>query len=140
MKDVKYLLLLITLVLVSACGGSDDSDNEPNVSKDFIDVTPNVELLGDGQTVDVTISSNCNWIITKDIDWLSVTPSSGNGTQSISLSAGKNSSGDSRTAVLTIKGGTAPTRTITVTQGKASDSQDPTTTGEPTADDNLPPS
>lgn len=149
MKKYRYIVLLLSLAVVWACGGGDDSGDEPNISKDFVNVTPNVELLGDGQTVEINIQANCDWTITKDADWLSVIPSSGNGSQRVSITAGKNTTGSQRLAVLTVKGESVPARMVTVTQTKSlnseessdpSDPENPNTTKEPNAGDNLPPS
>ena len=142
--------MVLALAAIGACGGGD----EPDVRRDFIRVTPNVDLLGDGQTVEISIQASCDWAITKDAEWISVTPSSGSRNLSVNISAGKNTSGSQRIAVLTVNGGTAPTQRITVTQAKSSDSDpsgptDPTnptdpdnpdTQKEPEAGDNLPPS
>jgi len=159
MKYLKYMTIILALAAIWACGGGDDSGDEPVISKDRLDVPPNLgELLGDGQTVELPIQANCAWTITKDAEWLSVTPSTGSGSQRVSVSAGKNNTGKQRMAVLTVKGGgSALTRMVTVTQAKGSDAEptnptdptDPTeptnpenpdTEKEPTADDNLPPS
>ena len=154
MKWLRYMTMVLALAAIGACGGGDDPEDEPDVRIDLLDVTPSVELLGDGSTADITIKANCDWTITKDDAWLSVTPSSGKGTESVRITAGKNTSGDQRIAVLTVKGGTAPTKRITVTQTKSSDSDpsgpteptnptdpdNPDTQKEPEAGDNLPPS
>ena len=120
----KILLLSMLLVVFSACGGGDDGGSSPEISKDYLNVAPNIELLGDGQTVELTIDANCNWTITKDADWLSVSPMSGTNKLNVSITAGKNNTGSSRTAVLSVKGG-SKTRNVTVTQGKSSDSDTP---------------
>ena len=119
----KYLNLVIGCVILIACGGGDGGgggDDGPQVSKDYLSVTPNVQLLGDGESKDITISSNCNWTITKDADWITVNPTSGNGNQTITISAGKNTTNADRFAVLSVKGGSLPERKVTVTQLMAS--------------------
>ena len=107
---------------MSACGGSEDigSDN-PAISRDFISVSPSMQLLGDGQVSDLTIESNCEWSISKSEEWLTVTPMSGKNKQIVTVSAGKNSTGAERTAILTITGGTAPSRSVLITQAKANE-------------------
>ena len=114
-------MLLVTIV---ACGGGDDDGGAPEISKDFLKVTPNLELLGNGQSAELTIEANCSWIITKDADWLSVNPMSGINKQSITITAGKNNTGKARTAVLNIKGGSLPARNVTITQAKSTDSEE----------------
>jgi hypothetical protein len=157
MKYLKYMTIILALAAIWACGGGDDSGDEPSISKDNIDVQTSVNLLGDGHTLEISVKANCSWTITWDADWLSVNPQSGHGTQQISITAGMNTTGSQRVAVLRVQGGSAPMRTVTVTQAKGSDAEptnptdptDPTeptnpenpdTEKEPTADDNLPPS
>lgn len=146
--------MALALAAIWACGGGDEPGDEPVISKDNIDVQTSVNLLGDGHTLEIAITANCSWTIEWDADWLSVNPTSGHGTQQISITAGKNTTGDQRVDVLRVQGGSSPTRMVTVTQAKASDTEptqptnptDPTkpenpdTEKEPTAGDNLPPS
>lgn len=114
-KGIFYLLLLMTCV---ACGGGGGGEDAPEITKDYLSVTPSLELLAEGQTADITINSNCNWTISKDADWLTVTPMSGSNTQTVTIAAIKNSSGADRMAILTVQGGSLPARRVTVTQKK----------------------
>ena len=139
----KYSILLLVSLLAIACGGGDDDTDDITIKKDQIRIAPSQELLGDGEAKEMPISAKCDWRIIKDAnaDWLTVTPMSGTkDTRSIVVSAGKNSTGVNRTAILTISGGDAQTQRVVVTQLKSSDSQDPSSSGEPSAGDNLPPS
>lgn len=119
-KSIFYSLLIMVCV---ACGGGDDAGggNSPQPSKDYLSVTPNLELLGDGQTTDIIIDANCSWTITKDADWLTVSPMSGSNKQTVTIAAMKNSTGADRMAILTVQGGTLPARRVTVTQRAATD-------------------
>ena len=115
----KYIGIYILMLLITACGGGGEPGTEgPVVSLDYISVSSDLSLLGDGQTTELTISSNCSWSISSSASWLTVSPSSGNQTQIVKVSAGKNSSGEERVATLTVSGGKAPSRTVTVTQPK----------------------
>lgn len=62
----------------------------------------------------IQVSSNTIWTVTTDAEWLNVSPLSGNGDGSITVSAQNNQSA-ARTAVLTVQAGTV-TRTVTITQ------------------------
>jgi hypothetical protein len=118
----KYCSLILICIFLSSCGGKGQED-ETYISNDYLNVTPNVELLGDGQTVDLKILSNCSWTIEKDAQWLTVSPMSGNGNLDVSVSAGKNTSDEIRSSVLIIKGGEAIERKVTVTQLKGTPSE-----------------
>lgn len=104
------------MCLLAACGGGDEPGDEPVVSKDLINVAPNLRLLGDGQVAELTVTANCSWTITYAADWLSVNPTSGNNNGTVQVSAGKNSTGKERTATLTVRGGTAKEKYVMVTQ------------------------
>ena len=113
------ILLVLFVVLVAACGGGgDEPGSSPQINKEYLSVTPNLELLADGQTTEIGIQANCSWTITKDAEWLIVSPMSGSGNQTVTLSAQKNTLYENRTAVLYVKSSSL-TRTITVTQIKA---------------------
>lgn len=136
----KYSIFVLWALLVVACGGGDDDSGDVVIKKDQISIAQNLELLGDGEAKEMPIRATCDWRITKDADWLTVTPMSGDkDTRSIMVSASKNSTGVVRTAILTITGGDAQTQRVVVTQLKSSDSQDPPSSGEPSAGDNQPP-
>lgn len=137
----KYSIFVLVALLAVACGGGDD-DGDVNVRKDEIRIQPSFDLLGDGEAKEMPIKATCDWRITKyaSAEWLTVTPMTGDkDTKSILVSAGKNSTGVIRTTILTISGGEALTQRVMVTQAKSSDSQDPSSSGEPSANDNLPP-
>ena len=104
------------MCLVMACGGGGESGAGPQVSKDRVDVAPNLQLLGDGQVTELTVTANCSWTITKSADWLTVNPMSGNNTETVKVSAGKNPTSEPRYATLTVKGGKAPEKYVMVTQ------------------------
>lgn len=114
-KSILYLLMLMGIV---ACASDNAGDETPIISKDFLSVVPSMELLAEGQTTDLVINANCNWSITKNADWLTVSPMSGSSTQTITVSAMKNSSEADRMVVLTIQGGELKSRKVTVTQKK----------------------
>lgn len=133
----KFNIFVIWALLVVACGGGDDV----TAKKDLISVSPNFELLGDGEAKELDITATCDWRITKEAnaDWLTVNPMSGDKYTKPIVSASKNLTGVARSTILTISGGDAITQRVEVTQTKSSDNQDPTSSGEPSADDNLPP-
>ncbi len=64
----------------------------------------------------MAIVTKTDWTITKSADWLTVNSISGNNTETVRVSAGKNPTSEPRSAILTVKGGTAPAQIVTVTQ------------------------
>lgn len=119
MKKTIWLYLLMLLAI--ACEGGDELGDVTTVSKEYIIVTPNLTLLGDGQEAELRVSSNCNWTISHSADWLTVTPASGSNDVTVKVSAGKNTAGRERTVTLNIRGGSAPARTVVVSQGRGSE-------------------
>lgn len=135
----KYLFLTL-LILLTACDKGDDAGQDnPVISGDFIRVSPNLQLLAEGQVEELAIEANCNWTITKTQDWITVSPMSGSNSQRVKVSAGKNSTGAERTDILTIHGGNAPERHVMVTQAKGQEEKPVDSHVEPGHDDNQPP-
>ena len=80
-----------------------------------------MQLLGDGQVTNLQISASCPWTISVSANWLSVTPTSGTGSQTVTVSVGKNPTGAERSTTLNIRGGGAPARSVVVTQLRGSE-------------------
>lgn len=124
----KILLFLMLVIVANACTDDNTEQDKPVISKDYIQVTSSLQLQADGEEQKLAILANCSWNISASESWLTVTPMTGNGTQNVTVVAGKNTTGSTRTAVLTIRGGTAPMRQVTVTQPKSTDGGEETTT------------
>lgn len=119
-------------MMVLVCGCSDGEDLEGiTVSKDFISVTQSMELPGDGGTANFEVKATCPWSISNSASWLTISQTSGEESQSVTVSASLNSTGSPRTATVTVRASTL-SRTITITQSTASAQL-------PGRDDNLPP-
>lgn len=116
----KNILLSLLLAVIVACGGGGEGGGTPEINKNYLSVTPNMTLLADGESQNLQIDANCSWVITSDSEWLSVSPMAGTNKQTVTVTAGRNSSGSIRTAILTVSGGSL-TRRVTVTQAKAED-------------------
>lgn len=118
-KSILYFLILMVFV---ACGGGDDTGETPQVNKDYLRVLQtSLEFSADGQTTEIAIKANCSWTITKDADWLTISPMSGANDQAVSISVTKNTTNEDRIAILTVQGGSLPARRVTITQKKATD-------------------
>ena len=118
----KVIWIFLAAILFTACEESNNLEiYDVFVSKDYISVASNLSLLGDGQEAELEITANCNWSISSIASWLSVTPSSGSNSETVVISAEKNTTGQQRSATLTIRAGSAPTKSVVITQGKGTE-------------------
>lgn len=101
----RLFVLACTMLLVASCG-----------KKVNITLTSNdVVFAPEGSTAEVSLYSNGDWSVDSSLDWVTVTPTSGNGDDILKLTASANDSGESRLG--TIKVSTKDSNaTLTVTQ------------------------
>ena len=107
MKKLKYMLLaLVVLTMTVGC------KKEVNVAlnKSSIEISP------EGEAVAVSLTSNGDWEVTSAPEWISISPSSGNGDATLQIVADANGTPESRSGVVTVttKDNSA---SLTVTQG-----------------------
>lgn len=114
------IFIIIVSVLLYACGGSGSGGDEPIVDTDFLSIPPNATILPEGGVLEQKLTATKAWSIKVSDNWLSVSPLSGNGTTSLTLSAGKNDTGNSRMAVVTVTMGDKSAN-CTVTQSGNND-------------------
>ena len=123
-KNILYSLIL--MVFVACGGGGDDTGDTPGMSRD--NVRANVSALnlsGDGEERDINVEATCSWQIAIDVQWLETDIKIGRDSQKVTIRASKNTTGKERKGTITIAGGNPLiTFTITVTQGKSSDSEE----------------
>lgn len=107
MNKTRKLIIagLTSLLLSCGGGGSNTPDTDVVVSSERIEVS-DVTMLPDAGEKQVTVNANCSWVISVpgSDTWLSVNPTSGTNTQTITLSCSANTSTNSRTSVVTISG------------------------------------
>lgn len=130
----KYVLYALTLIGIVACSGDKIDGELPVISKDYINVTGNLDFQGNGGELVMIITANCDWTITKDADWVSVTPASGSQNQTVIVSVTTNNTNAERTATIIVKSGSFFQKKMSVTQAKVADSSQ-----VPSSGDNLPP-
>ncbi|HET6557060.1 MAG TPA: leucine-rich repeat protein [Prolixibacteraceae bacterium] len=70
----------------------------------------------EGSTTTVNVTSNIEWNVTSNQDWLEISPVFGNGNQTLTFTAKANQLFAARTAIVTISGQGVSPQTITVTQ------------------------
>lgn len=120
----KYILYAIALLGMVACGGDEIGGGDaPVVSKEYINVISKLDFKSEGGDTEVAVSASCDWTVSKDADWVSVSPTTGSKNQSITVTVSRNNSGYDRTATITLKGsGNNLEKKISVTQAKTADS------------------
>lgn len=106
MKQLKFFLLVTALVLsIVGC--------RKTIDVSFENATQ--ELDPQGGSIALALKSNGEWTISSSEDWIAIEPMSGNGDAMLTLTAQANTTGESRSAIITAttKDNTAST---TVTQ------------------------
>ncbi|MFZ5941517.1 MAG: pectinesterase family protein [Bacteroidota bacterium] len=97
--------------------GSDDWDPIVLDADDLSVSASSLQLAaGAGSTASFDISSNVKWFAASDAEWLSLSETSGEGDQSITVTATENTAYEPRTATLTVSGYWVDQQTITVSQ------------------------
>lgn len=131
MKELKLLLVLLSAILLNACGGDSSPSSEPSkptptptpaTSKIVIPATENIKPVfnTEGGTTTIKFTASEAWTAsaanTRADDWLSVSPTSGNsGELTITITTTANDTYDERSGSITIKCGSF-SQTIVVTQ------------------------
>lgn len=110
------MALVVTMgISVASCG--DDKEDPATIS-----ANPNsLNFTADGGTQVISISSNTNWQISGNGGWCSVSPTSGSGNQTVTVTTFANSSTNNQNCVLTIqtKDGKVSTAVVVNQAGKS---------------------
>ena len=106
-------LLAIALAALTSCKPDEETISPSEV---YLNVYyDDIVFPSDGGEDSFEIESNGDWVITNDADWLTIEPSEGKGSCSITLTASASDLYDDRNTVITVKAGDK-TETFTVTQ------------------------
>lgn len=82
-----------------------------------LSVTPSIiDVASDAGNVSFSISSNTNWTVSDDADWLTLETSGGNGNTTLSVTFSANSVPSLRIGTITISGTGVNSQVVTVTQ------------------------
>ena len=109
MKYIKFLLVSISALIAVSC------TPEPEI-KDTISLTSTQEQLDfTAQTVEITVTSSCDWTMTGEYDWITPSATAGISGDKVSFNIQKNRSGGTREGKFTFTAGQAKT-TYTITQ------------------------
>jgi len=83
----------------------------------MLSVSPASQSVGeDWGSFSVTVTANVPWSVSKNADWLSVSPSSGTGDGTVTVSYGENPTPNARSAVITLSGNGVASQTVTAAQ------------------------
>ncbi len=113
--------------------GPDKYDSDMNVTyrnfhlvsfedeiSDYLSVSPTSKSLSASSgNFSANISSNINWSVNESLSWVSVSPQTGSGNESLAINYDQNLTSNERTGDIVITGGTF-SRKITITQEGAS--------------------
>ena len=113
MKVKSFLLGLLAMTAVVACQ-EDQLQETPKLDLGSESVT----VPAEGQDVTFTVTSNVAWTATSDKEWATVSPSSGDGSDSavtVTVEVAANDEEAARTAVITVAAGDL-TKTFTISQ------------------------
>lgn len=125
-RQIYYLQLLFVMLLmvVSACGGSDDEITPPEPETPAITILDSENLRPvlnqEGGTVSISFTATADWtaslINTRAESWIAVTPNSGSkGKNEITITTTANETYDERNATVVLKCGSV-SKNIVVTQ------------------------
>jgi poly(beta-D-mannuronate) lyase len=83
---------------------------------DYLTVSQVSDFTDVGSTKSVSVSSNVDWTVSDDQDWISVSPTSGTGSGSIDITVTSNAATSERAGTVTVSGSGVDNRTISITQ------------------------
>jgi endoglucanase len=106
-----FLPILLTVVFISGCK---EDDAKPELLVSISELT----IPAEGIKVDITISCNEKWRISNPAAaWVGISQASGDrGTYTLELNAGANTTGSTRTAILTVSADNGQARRLAVSQ------------------------
>lgn len=109
LKDLSYPLFIavLALLIVSCSNDEDDIQYSPlRVTHEDGSGLYEENFSSDGETLVMSIKSTVPWTVETDASWLTITPDSGDGDATVTVTAGVNDI-DTRTAMVTISSSVA---------------------------------
>jgi sugar lactone lactonase YvrE len=106
----------VATIIITGSGKSDTVTVTQGI-KILWGLPDNLDLSYEDRDSTFIITSNIDWTISDDADWLTVSPISGSGNDTITVNFTENTSTSPRVAIITIYGPGINTQYLTVTQG-----------------------
>jgi len=117
MKLINLVLTFLVLTFLYTCTSKDSGDE---VVMDSLELSSISEFSAHQEVQSVIVTSNVNWSVSEDTDWITTSPSNGTNNGLIGISVEANSSQINRTGMVTVSGGDI-SKIITVVQLAAED-------------------
>ncbi len=114
MKLLKVCFAFLFFTFLVGCGSKDS--NEALSENLYIALAS--EFSASEETQSVALTSNLNWSATADVNWITITPSSGSDDGPINVTVEENSTYSKRSGIVTVSGGSI-SKTLAVTQAAA---------------------
>ena len=112
MKRSFLLLAFSAVILFAAC----DPKEEPVKDNPYLTLDKSSEVFQtEGGSTILSIRSNASWTVSSNASWVTVSPSSGQGNATVTLTAKPNGSSELMTATITVKCGSI-TKEVSVSQ------------------------
>ena len=117
MKLINLVLTFLVFTFLYTCTSKDSGDE---VVMDSLELSSISEFSAHQEVQSVIVTSNVNWSVSEDTDWITTSPSNGTNNGLIGISVEANSSQINRTGMVTVSGGDI-SKIITVVQLAAED-------------------
>jgi len=112
MKLINFVLTFLVFAFLYTCTSKGSGDD---VVMDSLELSSISEFSANQEVQSVIVTSNVNWSVSDDTDWITTSPSNGTNNGLIGISVETNSSQINRTGIITVSGGDI-SKMITVVQ------------------------
>lgn len=123
----RMMTIVLFTIVVSSCSSDAPGDEKFEVVQEFL------RPSGNGDTSEIKIKGNGEWVATTDCEWVTLTPASGSGTAVINVAVAPNHNGESREAVVIVTSRTKNISKEVILHQSYSDLSAPTAVIFPTA-------
>jgi hypothetical protein len=109
----------VGIITISGTGINPHSVSVTQIGINTLSVTPSNRYVNSEEgSTSFTIDSNTNWSVSDDANWLTVSPTSGNGNSTLIVSYTPNTLITSRVGTITVSGSGVSSQSVSVTQSE----------------------